>query len=289
MESKMQKALSSLGRWQEALACPVCGGGIEVEAHRIRCVHGHSWDVNRKGYVNLLSRPHATYYDQALFAARGRLLGAGVYEPVIQALAAYLRPGDRVLDAGCGEGYYLDALSRITPIEGAGIDISRDAIAQAACHEAPQLWLVGDVARLPFKPGSLDVILDILTPASYRAFWQALKPEGLLMKVYPGCDYLKELRMAMGLPAYAAGDVETYARQNARVEAIEEIHKTLTITPQMYRDFVFMPPLTQRLTLSEKEALAGRPQERMTLHLTLAVLKGKEADFSPFPTGSGVV
>lgn len=275
MESKLQKAMGCLEKWQEALACPVCHGGIQTEGNRIRCINGHSWDVNRKGFVNLLSRPHDTYYDKELFAARGRIFASGAYTPVAEALAAHIKPGDSVLDAGCGEGYYLDVLNRMKGINGAGIDISRDAIAQAACYEAPQLWLVGDITRLPFKPGSLDVILDILTPANYQAFWRVLKPEGLLLKVHPGGEYLKELRSAMGMQRYASGEVENYARQNARVLSQREIHHVLKVTPQVYRDFVFMTPLTQHLSFEEKEKLAQNPQDAITLHLVLTVMQAK--------------
>lgn len=276
MESKLQKALNSLRQWEDVLACPICAQPLHTEQNRVCCARGHTWDVNRKGFVNLLSRPHVTYYDRQLFEARGRLFEAGAYEPVLRALEGCLKPGMRVMDAGCGEGFYLDALSRKMPLQGVGIDISRDAIAQAACHETPQLWLVGDVTRLPFKDHSFDVILDILTPASYQSFWRVLKPEGLLLKVYPDTQYLKELREALGLPCYQAGEVEDHTRRNARLVERQVILKTLELTPQMYRDFVFMTPLTQRLTLEEKEAVARKPVRQMTLHLTLDVLRPKE-------------
>ena len=275
MESKLQKALSSLKDWEDALACPLCGRALKIQEKRLVCSRGHSWDVNRRGYVNLLSRPHATYYDEALFAARGRVFAAGFYEPVAAALGEYIKPGQRVLDAGCGEGYYLDWLAGKLSLLGAGIDISRPAIQQAACHERSQAWWVGDVTRLPFAPGSLDAILDILTPASYQAFRQALKPGGYLLKVYPGGDYLKELRGKLGFPPYAAGEVEAYAARNARWVDQREIRRVYAITPQQYRDFVWMTPLTQHLTEAEKLALSADPAPSMTLHLTLAVLGQK--------------
>src|SRR5699024_7795566 len=37
-------------------------------------------------------------------------------------------------------------------------------------------------------------ILNILSPANYQEFKRILKPGGLLIKVVPGADYLKELR-----------------------------------------------------------------------------------------------
>lgn len=280
MLSKLEKTQNAIADWKSGLVCPVCGASLNGVDKRLKCPKGHSWDINRKGFVNLLSRPHETYYDEALFAARSRIFQAGFYEPLAKELLKRLKAGSYVLDAGCGEGYYLDWLAHRMELVGCGMDISRPAIQQAACHESPQLWLVGDVTRLPFASHSLDAILDILTPASYQAFWQVLKPEGVLLKVYPGSRYLKEIREAMGLPLYEEGAVEAYATKNAKLLERVEICVTQPVTPEQYRDFVFMTPLTQRMSPEEKEALAAKPAKDMTLHLILAVLAPPEKSFA---------
>ena len=71
------------------LACPVCGAPLSLEGRTLRCSAGHSFDVARQGYVNLLRGSHtgAGEYDRASFAARRRVFEAGLYAPIAEALA----------------------------------------------------------------------------------------------------------------------------------------------------------------------------------------------------------
>src|SRR5699024_11433583 len=56
------------------------------------------------------------------------------------------------------------------------------------------LWLVGDLANTPIGDGSCQVILNIFSPANYMEFKRVLAPNGLVEKVVPRANYLKELR-----------------------------------------------------------------------------------------------
>src|SRR5690606_17013079 len=85
----------------------------------LRCARGHSFDVARQGYVNLLVGPAPAGAETAdMLTARAELLGAGHFAPVAAALAetaAALAPGwsdppGPVVDAGAGTGYYLSAV-----------------------------------------------------------------------------------------------------------------------------------------------------------------------------------
>ena len=72
MQSKRERFFQA-AEGLHALRCPVCGGALARQGEGLACARGHTRDVNRKGYVHLLSRPHPTYYDQELFQARRRL------------------------------------------------------------------------------------------------------------------------------------------------------------------------------------------------------------------------
>ena len=56
------------------------------------------------------------------------------------------------------------------------------------------LYFVADLAHLPFKDGSIDVIVNILSPINYKDFKRVLSDDGLVYKVIPETGYLKELR-----------------------------------------------------------------------------------------------
>lgn len=272
MQSKRERFFQAAQDFP-ALRCPVCGQVLARTGDGLACARGHTRDVNRKGYVHLLNRPHPTYYDQALFEARRQVFEAGCYLPVLDAVAELLPDGpQRVLDAGCGEGYYLAGLlSRHPDWQGAGVDISKEAIEKATDWPCHALWCVGDLGRLPFADGAFTAVLDVLTPANYGEFRRVLAPEGRLVKVYPGEEYLRELREARGIAPYRDAEVGEYLSIHCRVDARRRVHARIPVTPALWRAFVWMTPLNQDLTEQEKEALAARPAAQVTLDLHVAV------------------
>jgi len=258
-----------------ALRCPVCGGSLMRAGEDFACERRHRVNVNRKGCLNFLSAPVDSCYDAALFQARRRVFAAGCYQPVAEALEAMLPPGEqRLLDAGCGDGWYLNALlQKHADWQGAGVDISRDAILQATDQPCTALWCVGDLRKLPFRSGAFTAILDVLTPANYEEFRRVLAPDGLLLKVYPGSGYLREIRAARGMEPYAEGQVEAYLRAQALIVEERRVTVSHAVTPELWRDFVWMTPLNQDLSDEEKEKLAQRPAETVTVDLHIAAVR----------------
>ena len=101
--------------------CPVCGQPLTMEKPAWHCDTGHSFDVARQGYVNLLTvdRKHSKQPGDstAQVEARRAFLSAGYYAPMAARLAEIVA-GERprtILDAGCGEGYYLTELGKALP------------------------------------------------------------------------------------------------------------------------------------------------------------------------------
>ncbi len=89
----------------------------------------------------------------------------GRWEPVARRMIDHygLKPGDRVLDVGCGKGFQLAELKLALPgLELYGIDISEYAIANA--HESVADGLrVGNAARLPWEDNYFDYVFSITT------------------------------------------------------------------------------------------------------------------------------
>src|SRR3954454_18038289 len=102
------------------LLCTVrtCHQPLVAEERRVICARGHSFDVARSGYINLLQpqdrRSKQPGDTPEAVAARRRLHDLGVTEPLLAGIAelANASPGDMVLDAGCGDGFYLGSLAR---------------------------------------------------------------------------------------------------------------------------------------------------------------------------------
>ena len=272
--SKRERLHHAIDRLQ-ALVCPVCGAVLTRAGEDYRCQNRHSVNVNRKGCLNVLSAQVDSCYDDELFAARRRVFAAGCYLPVADAIDRLLPEGEhRLLDAGCGDGWYLnELLMRHDDWQGAGVDISRDAIFQATDQPCTALWCVGDLRRLPFRDGVFTAVLDVLTPANYDEFRRVLAPEGLLLKVYPGSGYLKEIRAARDMEPYAEGQVEAYLREKAEVVQEKRVTVSHRVAPELWRDFVWMTPLNQDLSDAEKEALAQKPAGSMTIDLHVTAVR----------------
>ena len=183
------------------LLCPVCGQALRQEEHCWRCENRHSFDIARQGYVNLLTvdRKHAKHPGDTkeMVAARKAFLDDGFYGPIadqVIALTAPLAP-NAVLDAGCGEGYYLTQLQQALPeTEFAGIDISKDAVRFAAVRNKDALWLTGTAAALPFPDGSFDGVLSMFALTVEGEFARVLKPNGWYLQVIAGPDHLMGLK-----------------------------------------------------------------------------------------------
>lgn len=134
----------------------------------------------------------------------------------------HLRPGMRLLDAGCGPGSITLGLARaVAPGEVVGIDIEPAVIERARTLAAEQRMTnvrfeTASVSALPFSDGSLDAVfahtlLEHIPDgvSALRELWRVLKPGGLLG--VRDCDW------ESGIVSPADAHVEQGMRLYARV------------------------------------------------------------------------
>jgi len=185
------------------LLCPVraCHLPLEREESRLLCPNGHSFDVARSGYVNLLQpqdrRSRQPGDSSAVVAARRRLHDRGVTQPLLRAIAemASAEPGDIVLDAGCGDGFYLGTLAREIGFNAHGVDISIPAINSAARRYPEYEWIVANADRfVPYDDGSFSLVLSVTARMNPQEFRRILRGRGRLLVAIPGPEDLIELR-----------------------------------------------------------------------------------------------
>lgn len=179
--------------------CPHCGQRLLPQGNSLTCSSRHSFDMAREGYVNLLLKKSDTLYEnRELFFARRKTYEAGFWNGVIDALRPHVQAEHTVLDAGCGEGSLLHALGGSTQI---GLDIARPAVKMAARLLPRAAICAGDLCALPLENKSVDVLVNLLTPANYQEFSRVLKQGGILLKGIPGPEHLKEIRSLLTSPA----------------------------------------------------------------------------------------
>jgi len=187
------------------LLCPVrdCHLTLVREERRFVCPRGHSFDVARSGYINLLQpqerRSRKPGDTPAAVAARRRLHDRGVTEPLLQAVAEIMAasPDDIVLDAGCGDGFYLGTLARQTGFSAHGVDISIPAVDAAARRYPECQWIVANADRfMPYANHSFSIFLSITARMNAAEFRRVLRDDGRLMVALPSPEDLMELRGA---------------------------------------------------------------------------------------------
>ena len=246
------------------LLCPVrdCRLGLIREEKRLVCARGHSFDVARSGYVNLLQpqdRRSEHPGDTAdAVAGRRRLHDLGVTEPLLRGIANILaaKPEDIVLDAGCGDGFYLGSLAREIGFDAHGIDISTAAIDAAARRYPACEWIVANAdLLLPFDDRSFSLVLSItgrMNPAEFR---RVVSNDGRLLIAIPAPGDLLELRGA-GRDR-TARTIETFAENFKLIDqraittvADLDADAVRDVLHSIYRPMRTKPPEATRVTFS---------------------------------------
>lgn len=184
------------------IICPLCQSKLQQEKTRWICEHGHSFDVAKQGYVNLLPVQHKNSKNPGdtaeAVAARRAFLQAGFYEPLREVLMQKLAAMSptRVLDLGCGEGYYTSGMSAIAK-EVIGLDIAKPAVQIAAKRYPTITWLVASGAKLPIASGALTIVCSFFSPLPREEMARVLTPEGHLVVATPATEHLLQLRAAL--------------------------------------------------------------------------------------------
>jgi ubiquinone/menaquinone biosynthesis C-methylase UbiE len=89
----------------------------------------------------------------------------GRWEKVARAMAEHygIKPGDKILDVGCGKGFLLFDFTKVVPgVEVCGLDISEYAIENSK-EEIKDCLQVGNAIKLPFEDCSFDFVYSITT------------------------------------------------------------------------------------------------------------------------------
>lgn len=183
--------------------CPKCKNKLFLTDKSYKCCEGHSYDVAKKGYVNLLMSQvsHTRHHgdDKLMARARADFLNKGYYRPLVDAICDEIK-GESLLDIGCGECYYLSYIKDKFPeMICCGIDISKEILEVAGVRTKPRgiKTAVASGANLPVGDENFDILLSVFAPITESEFLRVLKKDGILIRVTPAREHLFELKQAV--------------------------------------------------------------------------------------------
>ena len=249
LKPKLQRFASAT-----AFACPICRENLTLVESSLKCENRHSFDLAKFGYVNLVPQiKQSANYDKENFQNRQQILEAGFYQAILEVVSDLLsnsKNAKTILDIGCGEGFYSRKLQERHPDKTFyAFDISKDSVQIAAKSEPNWAvnWFVGDLARLPITDASMDILLDIFSPANYGEFRRVLSKDGILIKVIPTENHLKEIRQKvqdqLTNKDYSNQDIKEHFQEHFTILSSQTASLTKTITAEQLQALLSMTPL----------------------------------------------
>ncbi|HEW7370740.1 TPA: methyltransferase domain-containing protein [Streptococcus pneumoniae] len=249
LKPKLQRFASAT-----AFACPICQENLTLLETNFKCCNRHSFDLAKFGYVNLAPQiKQSANYNKENFQNRQQILEAGFYQAILDAVSDLLassKTTTTILDIGCGEGFYSRKLQESHSEKTFyAFDISKDSVQIAAKSEPNWAvnWFVGDLARLPIKDANMDILLDIFSPANYGEFRRVLSKDGILIKIIPTENHLKEIRQRvqdqLTNKEYSNQDIKEHFQEHFTILSSQTASLTKTITAEQLQALLSMTPL----------------------------------------------
>ena len=286
-----------------ALICPVCRGELSAEAGVLRCEKGHSYDVARSGYVNLLRpgiKSNARSGDpEDMVTARRAFLSRGYYDRYVREAAALVlhfaggESADTLVHAACGEGHHTLILAEsLGAALTFGVDASKKAAdlaqknANAARREAQAKreraesadspvsgtvrFIAGNIFDMPLADECADAVSVLFAPIPADEARRVLRTGGLLLVCSAGREHLIELRRAVydevrfkDAPADVPDGFDLAAREN--------VSYTVDLDGGALRELFAMTPFCRRVGEAARERIAASDGSPMTVSVDCAV------------------
>ena len=262
--------------------CPVCGEPLQPHSSgkSFVCHNQHSFDRAKEGYLNLLPVQHKHSKEpgdsKQMMLARREFLEAGFYEPMAKAVAIMINANIsnsqnmRLLDLGCGEGYYSRKIASYCnhseQIALHGIDIAKFAIAAAARKQPNARFIVASSNRLPYTDQYFDFVLRVFAPSDDDELKRVLKSSGHLLTVTPGPRHLWQLK------EFIYAEVKEHASESL----VPHVFKRLAAQRMSYK---ITPNPQQRMALLQMTPFAWRASESVQQSLKNVSELEIETDF----------
>ncbi|EAQ64718.1 RRNA (guanine-N1-)-methyltransferase, putative [Marinomonas sp. MED121] len=273
------------------LICPLDSSPLTLKERTLICQNGHSFDLAKTGYANLLPVQNKRSKDpgdsKAMVQARQAFLNSQAYLPIAQklhqilteqiGLTESLNDDIRLLDAGCGEGYYLSYLATQEDYQlksSVGLDISKWAVAAASKRNKALSWLVASNAHLPMPENRFDAILCLFGFPVWSEFERVLSDQGFIVVADSGEDHLLELRQVL-YPEIRPHKAPNYdGISGFKLISSQSIRFSFEVnTQQALMDLLAMTPHMHKAPYAGRKAIEALTHLRLTADVTFSLLQ----------------
>lgn len=249
--------------------CPLCKHALTLTDKTYRCVNNHSFDIAKEGYVNLLpvqnkkSKQPGDNLD--MVQARRAFLSAGHYgflQHAIARLVSKLKPLS-VIDLGCGEGFYTQAIANSSNATVYGVDISKPAVKYAAKRYENAHFSVASISQSPFADSEADVLVSVFAPLFADELARLAKPQSTLIVASPGPWHLKELK------SFIYADVKPHTQIEApngfSEKSTELLEQQTVLSVEDIKHLIMMTPFAWKFRPEHWQEIEQKGPQTVTL------------------------
>jgi 23S rRNA (guanine745-N1)-methyltransferase len=192
------------------LRCPICAQHLDIIGRTYKCPSGHSYDIAKEGYVNLLpaNKKHSASPgdDSGMALSRSSFLSKGYYAPLCKELCRiceeFSADAVNIVDSGCGEGYYSQSVFAHLTEKGcrvslAGVDLSKPSLKKAGRRCPQGEFALASVYHMPICDGAADILINCFSPLAQDEFRRVLRAGGIFIYVVPAARHLWQLKQVL--------------------------------------------------------------------------------------------
>ncbi len=256
--------------------CPLCDLVLVHEGRSYVCQNRHNFDEATEGYVNLLPVQDKSSKqpgdNEEMARSRQEFLNKGYYQPLASRVAQLIGGRAVILDAGCGEGYYLEQIHKEFKTKPTllGVDISKAMVRRAGKRKIGAQLAVGSNYKLPLFDGSVDAVISVFAPVGSSEIARVLKPGGLFVMVGPGALHLAELvTQIFGSAVPHKGNYHALTDAALILKQEEELKSHLTVAGEDIGNLLAMTPYGWHAAAEQKERLIKFESLDVTTHYVI--------------------
>ncbi len=255
---------------KKLLVCPKCKNVLKKNGNSIVCENKHTYDIAKQGYVNLvLGSKGGSGDDKEMCRSRHEFHSGDYYNCLSRKIAEICMQNNTcsVVDAGCGEGYYLRKIRDFYESVGrtlssmCGIDLAKEAVSIGAkCEkilpdEKRVEYAVAGIFDMPLADECADCVLSVFAPVPELEAHRVLKSGGIMIVVSPGEKHLEGLKKAVYCNVY---DNEVQEKSYTGFELSETYiaEDTIKVEGENIKNLFHMTPYYWKTSESDAEKLS---------------------------------